>query len=101
MMTIQVQQSEQTITLRLEGEIDHAGAEALKQSFGQLSLDHKTAVIFDFKNVRYIGSAGLGKLLLFYKRLSAERIQLRVESPSPTVRSLLKELKMDTLFAVS
>ena len=100
-MTIQIQDSGDTITLKVDGEIDHVGAESLKGSFNQLSLLGKSTVVFDFKNVTYVGSAGLGKLLLFYKRLSAQNIKLRVQSPSQTVRELLKELKMDTLFAVS
>jgi anti-anti-sigma regulatory factor len=43
----------------------------------------------------------LGKLLLFYKRLSGERIQMRVESASPSLKALLQELRLDTLFTIT
>jgi anti-anti-sigma factor len=100
-MTIQIRDSGNLITLKVEGEIDHAGAESLKTSFSQINLAGKSAVVFDFQGVNYIGSTGLGKLLLFYKRLSAENVQMRVESTTPSVRELLRELKMDTLFSIS
>jgi anti-sigma B factor antagonist len=100
-MTSQTEDSGNTVTLRVAGDIDHAGAESLKTAFSQLPLTGKTAVIFDFERVGYIGSAGLGKLLLFYKRLSSEYIEMRVQATTPAVRQLLRELKMDTLFPVS
>jgi len=100
-MTIAVRESSDALTLILNGDIDHAGAEILKTTFNQTNLKGKTVVIFDFKGVNYIGSSGLGKLLLFYKRLSTENVRMRIDSPSTEVRDLLKELKMDTLFNVS
>jgi len=99
-MTIRTQESTDTVTITVEGEIDHAGAETLKSGFNGLNLAGKQKVIFNFQGVSYIGSAGLGKLLLFYKRLSSSGIQLQVQSPCAAVRDLLKELKMDTLFTV-
>lgn len=100
-MTIRTQEAPDAVTLVVEGEIDHAGADMLKAGFNALNLTGKKQVVFNFQQVSYIGSAGLGKLLLFYKRLSSSGIQLHVQSPCAAVRDLLKELKMDTLFTVS
>lgn len=100
-MTTNVQNTAGSIVITVRGDIDHTGAESLKNTFSQINLAGISAVAFNFANVDYIGSSGLGKLLLFYKRLSASGIKMRVESASPRVRELLKELKMDTLFTVS
>jgi anti-anti-sigma factor len=100
-MPITIETLDKTIRLRLVGEIDHTGAEELKTTFNGLPLTGKQEVVLNFKDVRFIGSAGLGKLLLMYKRLSAEKIQMRIESPSASIHQLLKELKMDTLFTVA
>jgi anti-anti-sigma factor len=100
-MNLRVESGVEEVRLIATGDVDNEGAEALKAAMAGLSLSGKTAVIFDFRGVGYIGSAGLGKLLLFYKRLSAEKIQMRVESASPSIKALLQELRLDTLFTIT
>lgn len=100
-MTLRVETNANEIRLIPSGDLDHEGAEALKSAVAGLAVTGKMAVVFDFRNVGYIGSAGLGKLLLFYKRFAAEKIEMRVESTSSSVRSLLQELRLDTLFKIS
>ena len=100
-MKLRVESGVEEVRLIATGDVDNEGAEALKATIAGLSLSGKTAVIFDFRGVGYIGSAGLGKLLLFYKRLSGERIQMRVESASPSLKALLQELRLDTLFTIT
>jgi anti-sigma B factor antagonist len=99
-MNLRVDTEPAEVRILPSGDIDHEGAEKLKAAVATLSLQGKTAVIFDFRDVRHIGSAGLGKLLLFYKRLSVEKIEMRIESASPALLSLLRELRLDTLFTI-
>jgi len=99
-MTLRIASGATEIRLVVCGDIDNAGAEALKTAVAGLSLTGKTEVIFDFRDVNYIGSAGLGKLLLFYKRLSAENVQMRIASAPPAIAALLRELRLDTLFSL-
>jgi anti-anti-sigma factor len=100
-MTLKVESSTDEVRLIPNGDIDHEGAEALKSAVSGLSLSGKKAVVFDLRAVGYIGSAGLGKFLLFYKRLSSAKIQMRIESPTPAIRKLLLELRLDTLFKIA
>ena len=100
-MTLRVDTSTDEIRVMPTGDIDHEGAEALKSAVAGLSLNGKKAVVFDLRGVGYIGSAGLGKILLFYKRVSAEKVQMRIESASPTIHKLLLELRLDTLFEIA
>ena len=100
-MTLRVDTSTDEIRVMPTGDIDHEGAEALKSAVAGLSLNGKKAVVFDLRGVGYIGSAGLGKILLFYKRLSAEKVQMRIESASPAIHKLLLELRLDTLFKIA
>ncbi len=58
-------------------------------------------VVFDFKDVSHIGSAGIGKLLLFYRELALKGGTLKVENSSQTVSGLLKMVELDCLFGVS
>ena len=100
-MTLRIESGETQIRLIPSGEVDHEGAEALKSAVNVLPLSGKTAVVFDFSGVTYIGSAGLGKLLLFFKRLSSQKIEMRVEGASAAMQALLRELRLDTLFKIS
>jgi anti-anti-sigma factor len=85
----------------INGKIDEGGAEELKSRF--LSMDRTSVkdVIFDFKGVSHIGSAGIGKLLLFYKELAISGGTIRIVNASETVRDLFRVLKLDTIFTVS
>jgi len=100
-MNLRIESGLEEVRVIPHGDIDHGGAEALKSAVAGLTLSGKKAVIFDFRDVQFIGSAGLGKLLLFYKRLSAEKVQMRIEAASPSVQALLRELRLDTLFTIT
>ena len=74
--------------------------ENMKRQFERLDLTGVTEAVFNLRDVTYIGSAGLGKLLLFYKKLSTGGAVMKVEYPSDMVRDILIELKLDSLFAI-
>ena len=100
-MTLRVESSGDEVRLIPSGDLDHEGAEALKAAVAGLTLSGKTAVVFDFRGVGYLGSAGLGKLLLFYKRFSGEKVKMRIESATPLIQGLLREVRLDTLFPIT
>ncbi len=94
-------QNNNDIRFTISGDIDEKGAADLKAGFEGLKLSDQKNIIFDFAKVTYIGSAGLGKLLLFYKKLATAGIEMRVENSPPDILELIKELHLDTLFIVS
>ena len=89
-----------TVRFLLTGKVDEAGAELLKQRFNTLQLRQVQELIIDMAACSYIGSSGIGKLLLFYKHLAAHGGTLHLENVPPTTFELLKELKLDTLFSI-
>lgn len=99
-MEIVTENRDQTVILRVNGRVDEKGAEELKNSFSALSLSGISQVHVDFQNLQYIGSSGIGKLLLFYKNLGVQHIQLRVINTPPAIHELMKELKLDTVFSI-
>jgi len=100
-MTLRVESDAEEVRLIPSGDIDHEAAETLKSTIAGISLAGKKAVVLDFRDVAFIGSAGLGKLLLFYKRLSSEKVQMRIQSASPSMLALLREMRLDTLFQIN
>ena len=99
-MDIKFAQGNQRLHFQVSGDIDEMGAAELKRQFEQCSLNGIEEVTFNFREVTYIGSAGLGKLLLFYKKLSSQDIPMRIENPSPMAADIVRELKLDSLFAI-
>ncbi|MDH5298649.1 MAG: STAS domain-containing protein [Desulfobulbaceae bacterium] len=100
-MECQVSQQGDIVRFHIKGRIDEAGAERIKQQFKCLHLHLIRQLIIDLEECSYIGSSGIGKLLLFYKHLAGHNGTLSLEKVTPAIGDLLKELKLDTLFEIS
>jgi len=98
---LNVQHDGDSVRFEIEGIIDELGAESLKNRFKELNIETIKELVLDFADVGYIGSAGVGKLLMFYKELSANGGNLRIENASGIVKELLTITKMDTVFSIS
>jgi len=100
-MDVQVTQEGSNARFTLNGKIDESGAEELKARFLGLNRTALKEVVFDFKGVSHIGSAGIGKLLLFYKELAISGGSIRIINISDSIRDLFRVLKLDTIFTIS
>ncbi len=100
-MDVNLTQEGSTARFAVNGKIDENGAEELKTRFMGLHRKNLQEVIFDFRNVSHIGSAGIGKLLLFYKELAVSGGNIRIINASEAVRDLFRVLKLDTIFSIS
>lgn len=100
-MQIEVSQNGDKIRFSLQGILDEKGAEELKGRFGQLQLDSIKEVEIDCGRVEHIGSSGIGKLLLLYKKLASKGGSMRVVNLPGPLYELFIELKMDSLFPVT
>jgi anti-sigma B factor antagonist len=89
------------IDIQLIGSIDERGAEDLKRRFLEMDVSSVKEVIFDFSGVTFIGSAGIGKLLLFYKNLATQGGKITIESMNKDIFSMFKVVKLDKIFNIS
>ena len=100
-MEISVEKKENSIRFTIVGEVDEQGATVLKEKFRSLYTASFTKVSFDFKNVTHIGSAGIGKLLLFYKDVAMNNGTIGIEHIPPGIYELFLTLKLETVFLLS
>ncbi len=100
-MEINVTQNDNRARFELKGNIDERGAEDLKRHFRSLDVSSLKEAVFDFAGVTHIGSAGIGKLLLFYKDLAVTGGKIRIENTSGTVFELFTVLKLNTIFSIT
>lgn len=100
-MEIDITETGDTARISIAGDVDESGAGVLKARFNERNLGQKKEVVLDFHEVRHIGSAGIGKLLLFYKDLAVHEGKLRIIGASKPIFDLFREMKLDTIFILS
>ncbi|HNV69679.1 MAG TPA: STAS domain-containing protein [Candidatus Ozemobacteraceae bacterium] len=100
-MNISVSQTGDQAILELEGAVDERGAEDLKQRFRSLPLNQLKSVIIDLGKVTHIGSAGIGKMLVFYKDLAVHDAKLSLIKVPALIYQMFVEMKLDTLFSIA
>ena len=98
-MDLKMTQNADKGLVEIMGDIDEKGAEILKEKL--LEMNQLKVVEINFGNVGYIGSSGIGKLLLFYKNLSYHGGTMSVTHLQPDIFRLFKELKLDTIFSIT
>lgn len=100
-MNITVSRDNQTTRLALQGEIDELAAEELKKRFRDIVLAVPQRVEIDFAGVTHIGSAGIGKLLVFYKDLAIHGAVLALVRVPGAIAHLFREMKLDSIFSIT
>ena len=100
-MELNVKQDGELVQFEIRGDINEKGAETLKTRFQELDVSKLKEVSFDFGGVTHIGSAGIGKLLLFYKDLALNGGKIKIINASEAIHELFNVLKLDTIFTIS
>ncbi len=99
-MNITSTRDNNAVRLVLQGEIDELAAEELKKRFRDVALSAPQRVDVDFAGVSHIGSAGIGKLLVFYKDLAIHGAALSLTRVPSPIFHLFREMKLDSIFTV-
>ncbi|MCP4348467.1 MAG: STAS domain-containing protein [Desulfobacterales bacterium] len=89
------------VCIKVIGRIDQRGADELKRSFKKLDLSSFAEVIFDFKEVPHIGSAGIGKMLLFERSVSEAGGRMLIENVSELVYYLITDLNLEGILKIT
>ena len=99
-MNIRIANEGEKTTVYLSGSIDIPGAENLKKAFNQIAENNPKQVCIDFDEVNFIGSSGIGKLLLFYKKFTSKGGKVRILNLNKEIKALFKAIKLDKLFNI-
>ena len=101
-MEIKVAREAQKVRIAISGSIDEVGAQKLDSSLRSIDAKATGEVIFDFKHIDYIGSAGIGVILLFYKRLGFHGGRIAIENiPNELYTLLADEMNLRRAFSLS
>jgi len=98
---INMKKQEKQMHIAISGAIDELGSEEMERIFSQQDIHSCERVILDFREVRYIGSAGVGALLLLYKRIAPGNGEVVIENiPADIYRLLAKDMNLGHVFTM-
>ena len=87
-----------TLTARLDGEIDHHTAKGLREKIDfEIENSSPKTLILDFSDVTFMDSSGIGLIMGRYKLMKASGGEVIIKNPSPNTLRVLKLAGMDRL----
>jgi anti-anti-sigma factor len=87
-----------TVTIRIVGQVDSEGGRELSESFAAVTEDPSIKHgIFDLSEVPAITSAGIGKLLRFYKHFDKMAGSMKVKGISAPLKQQFLEIHLDQI----
>lgn len=93
--------SKQTAVIIPAGKIDVTNSNLFKEKLNQLFEEGIKVIIIDFTNVNALDSSGIGKLLVFYKKLKEKGGTLSIINVKhENVRNLLDMICLDKVINI-
>jgi anti-anti-sigma factor len=88
-----------TAVLRLKGRLDVKTSPLLLQKVSEIQANGQNLVL-NLAGVTFMGSSGIGALLVIVEQFQEQAGAVRLASPSPAVASVIKLLNLDRFLAV-
>ena len=99
-MKVTTQSSEDTLTLRLDGELDASSAVILDSELNKPELLQYRKVLIDCQRLTYISSAGLGVFISHLQRLQDANVKLVFFNMQEKVFNVFEILGLDSLMNI-
>jgi anti-anti-sigma factor len=100
MLTYTIENRDGVITVGMAGRIDNEGAVIFQEALDRAFAVNPQRVIFDLQSIAFINSTGIGKLLLFYKRLKNRNGEIAIAGIHDDVHTLFKAIRLDKLIPI-
>src|SRR6476620_7773781 len=71
-----------------------------EQLFSLVDVDHVKKMLLNFRNVEYLSSAALGKLITLNKKVASSGCKLVLCSIDPQIKEVFEITKLDKLFKI-
>ena len=83
--------SNQNVLVKFSGDIDDSVCPIYKEEISnQIKVNKNKDFVFDFKNVTFIDSSGIGFILGRYNQLKGYKKKLYVSNTNPQIKKLFK-----------
>jgi len=99
-MDIQTEITEETVVMRLAGELTMSEGEALKKELVELASRDRTRIVMDLTGLNFIDSSGLGILLWAMKNMRQRDGDLRLFGLTKMVKEVFEITELRQAFKV-
>jgi anti-sigma B factor antagonist len=101
LMDLNISVDNDSARITIIGDIDDIGASKLKTKLVEIQNQDIKEAVFDFANVKFIGSTGIGKLLLFYKAMSSKGGRIKIINMNNDLLTMFGVIKLDKVFDIN
>jgi len=89
-LRISFKKSNRTLIVRIEGELDHHTAvETREQIDKEINKNNINKLIFDFENLQFMDSSGIGVIIGRYKQIKGLDGKVAITNPNPQVERII------------
>ena len=101
-MMLKWKRSGETITVYLSGEIDHCAAEMLREKIEEAVRQSEAKILmFDFTDVTFMDSSGIGMLIGRYKSMAALGGRTMACGMNPAIRRLFTMAGLHRIISIT
>lgn len=100
-MQMEVRKVGDTVTIRIVGPVDTEGGREMSEGFAKVTQDPTVKHgVFDLSEVPAITSAGIGKLLRFYKHFDKVSGSMKIRGISSPLKQQFVEIHLDQIIPI-
>lgn len=97
-MKVKIQDYNDVTVVQLQGELDGEVAEMFQNTISDVIAKSKTGIVLDMKEIEFIDSKGLGKLLWARDYCRANKRELRIAGLDENCRKILEITRLENEF---
>lgn len=100
-MQMKAYSSDETLIVRLDGEIDHHSAGEIREGLDRMIAETRPkALVLELSDIDFMDSSGLGLVLGRYRRLHEIGSQMFIKNPSARTEKILAMAGVDKLIKI-
>lgn len=100
MLTYTIRNTDGKMMVTIAGRVDNEGALPFQEALDKTFEVNPRSVTLDLSEVAFINSTGIGKLLLFYKRVKNRSGEIAITGINDDVYTLFKAIRLDKLIPI-
>ena len=99
-MDITITPGDAVITARISGQIMESDGESLKKAFDELLSASQKQVELDLSMVSLITSIGIGKLIVLFRKLQAQKRELKIKAIHDNLYDMFTSINLDKMLKI-
>ncbi|MCD6569404.1 MAG: STAS domain-containing protein [Deltaproteobacteria bacterium] len=100
-MEITTKQNEDNVVIAITGAVNTDATERLRAELVKIVKQRPENVVMDLSLVPTIGSAGIGKILVFYKELDKNKIGFEIKGIHENLYKIFKSIKLNKIITIT